>query len=434
MNDTESTVRVIVVNYNGGSMTIDCLRTILDSDWPPDAMEIVLVDNASTDGVAARVSTELPRVTVIRSDKNLGFAGGVNLGLRGLPPSTGYVGLINNDATVPREWLRPLARALASGTRTGAACPKVVLADVYEEVRISGSPVRPAWSDGRRVTARVAGARIDGEDVLPRLRFVRGFFGPEFTPARDDPPFQWASGNARLLVPVVPGSVTRELCLSAPRRVRIVLQTERAEQTVEVDANPTWFTLPEPGEPFDVINNVGCELGPDGYARDRGYLERDEGQYDQAEEVFAWYGGAALLPASYIRSVGVFDDGLFAYYEDVELAWRGQQAGWHYITAPEAVVRHRHMATSSASARLALYFNERNRLLVLARHWSRPAMVRTVVRFVAVTLSYLQRDVIARVLSGRRPSWTITSARWHALLDCLRLWCGRPARPPRQLR
>jgi GT2 family glycosyltransferase len=433
VNDTQAKVRVIVVNYNGGSMTIDCLRAILHSDWPPNAMELVLVDNASTDGIATRVGTELPAIEVIRSDTNLGFGGAVNLGLHGLTPSTEYVGLVNNDAIVSPGWLRPLARTLASDSRTGAACPKVVLADEYEELRISGSPVRPAWSDRRRVTARVVGARVDGDDVLPRVRFGRGFFGPEFTPPGQDPPFQWASGEARLLVPAVPGSVTRELCLAAPRRIPVVLRTERAERVVNVDATPTWLTLPEPGKPFDVINNVGSELGPGGYFRDRGYLERDEGQYDRAEEVFAWYGGAVLLPASYIQSVGLFDERLFSYYEDAELAWRGRRAGWHYVTVPESVVRHRHMATSAANAPLTLYFNERNRLLVLGWYSPRSAMLRMVVRFVAITLSYLQRDVVARVLSGRRPSWTIVSARWHALLDCLRLWGGRPSQPARPL-
>ena len=249
-------------------------------------------------------------------------------------------------------------------------------------------------------------------------------------PGTEEPPFHWASEDARLLLPARPGRTTRELCLSAPRPIPIVLRTASAECTVDVATTPTWFRLPPPGPTFEVINNVGSELRPDGYAHDRGYLERDVGQYDRAEEVFAWYGGATLLQASYLRSVGYFDERLFAYYEDVELAWRGRRAGWRYTTASESVVRHLHMATSSASAPRALYFNERNRLLVVSRYWSRAATARAVLRFVAITASYVRRDVVARALSGRRPSWTVPTMRLRVLLDCVRMWCGRAPHPP----
>ena len=58
------------------------------------------------------------------------------------------------------------------------------------------------------------------------------------------------------------------------------------------------------GEPFDVVNNVGTHLVDDGYAADRGWLERDHGQYERHEDVFAWCGAAVLLRADYLRDVG----------------------------------------------------------------------------------------------------------------------------------
>ncbi len=58
------------------------------------------------------------------------------------------------------------------------------------------------------------------------------------------------------------------------------------------------------GEPFDVINNVGSNLFAGGFAGDRGFLEVDEGQYDEPAEVFAWCGGAVLLKRSYLDDVG----------------------------------------------------------------------------------------------------------------------------------
>ena len=121
MTDAAPEVRVIVVNYNGGGMTLACLRAIEATDWPRHALQIVLVDNGSSDGVADCATRDLDGVLTIRSETNLGFAGGTNLGLRDLPPTTSYVALINNDVTVPPSWLRPLVATfeIEPGLRRG---------------------------------------------------------------------------------------------------------------------------------------------------------------------------------------------------------------------------------------------------------------------------------------------------------------------------
>ena len=139
-------------------------------------------------------------VVTIRSDRNLGFAGGANLGLRDLPPTTSYVAVINNDVTVPPNWLRPLVTTLESDPTCGAACPKILLAGAYDAVEILGDPVRLGPFDRRTVSVRVTGVRVDGDDVLRRARFAEGFFGPEYLPGEPEP-FQWAAPHATLLVP-----------------------------------------------------------------------------------------------------------------------------------------------------------------------------------------------------------------------------------------
>ncbi|HWW44124.1 MAG TPA: glycosyltransferase, partial [Acidimicrobiia bacterium] len=121
-------VRVVVVNYNGGELTLACLRAIAATEWPVGALDVVLVDNASQDGVTEVVARELPAVQTIVSDANLGFAGGANLGLQDLPSDTSYVAVVNNDVTVPPRWLPPLVAALESDPACGAACPKILLA------------------------------------------------------------------------------------------------------------------------------------------------------------------------------------------------------------------------------------------------------------------------------------------------------------------
>ncbi len=81
----------------------------------------------------------------------------------------------------------------------------------------------------------------------------------------------------------------------------------------------------------------------------RGRGEVDGGQYDSAgsREVFAVSGGASLYRAEMLRQIGLFDELFFAYYEDVDLGFRAQLAGWKMIYEPKAVVRHYIGGTSS---------------------------------------------------------------------------------------
>src|SRR5829696_3942702 len=98
------TVGVVVVNHNGGDLTVDCLRSVVHTAWPADQLRVVMVDNASSDGVAARVRDELPVVRVIEQPSNDGFGAGCNAGIRALG-NVDFVALVNNDATVEPGWL-----------------------------------------------------------------------------------------------------------------------------------------------------------------------------------------------------------------------------------------------------------------------------------------------------------------------------------------
>ena len=113
---TEPRIRIVVLTYDGGQMTIDCLTSIRALDWPSDRLEVVLVDNGSLDDVAERVRREFPEVVVLEPLANLGFAGGCNLGIRhgvegSLAEHFDHVALINNDATIESTWLRTAYRA-----------------------------------------------------------------------------------------------------------------------------------------------------------------------------------------------------------------------------------------------------------------------------------------------------------------------------------
>jgi len=180
---------------------------------------------------------------------------------------------------------------------------------------------------------------------------------------------RWTKGRGSIRVRVVEGSAARslELRLSSSHPSRVRFHGDGVENSFDLSSDPTWVRVDLPATTFDVINNVGSNLFAGGFGGDRGFLERDRGQYDSPAEVFAWCGGAVLLRCGYLDSVGVFDERLFLYYEDTDLSWRGRLQGWRYVYEPAAVVRHRHAQSSGVGSPVFRFHTERNRLLVLAK-------------------------------------------------------------------
>ncbi|HMF04046.1 MAG TPA: glycosyltransferase, partial [Acidimicrobiia bacterium] len=338
-----------------------------------------------------------------------------NLALRDLD-GVDAVALVNSDVLVEPGWLAPLVHTLSHNPTVGAACPKVRFASQFREIELRSGTHRPGRGDRRRLGVRVSGARVAGADVWRDTQLVEGFWGPEHG-MEPESGYQWTSGRAVLRVPVTastPGEEC-ELRLAADEETRVTARSGRREVEVDVDAEPEWHTVALTGRPFDVINNVGTVPTGDGYFADRGYLERDHGQYASPESVFAWSGGAVLLAARYLADVGLFDEDLFLYYEDVDLAWRGRERGWRYRYAPDSVVRHVHSASTVEGSARFDYYNERNRLLTLTRHADRRAVAKALAKYLLVTGSYTRRDVVSPVLHGRSPRFEAPVRRLRAL-------------------
>lgn len=410
-------VRVVVVNYDGGDLTLECLRRLLDTDWPADRLEVVCVDNASSDDSVVRIRAELPEIRVVERAANDGYGAACNAALHDLD-GIDHVAFVNNDVFVPPGWLAPLVDTLAADPRVGAACPKILLRDRYRAITIE-SPTYTSLLDPRPRGVRLCGVQTEQRDRWARSRCKEGFWGPEFWAG--EPVSQWTGDGPRatLLVPYEEGLT--ELLLAAERAVRVTLATDESVNSVVPLPRPTWHRAPWGGAPFDVIHNVGVELVEDGYGADRGYLEVDRGQYDEPVDVFGWCGGAVLCSVEYLRDVGPFDERLFLYYEDVDLSWRGRRRGWRYRTAPESVVRHLHSAATSAHALRTLELNERNHLLVLARH-GRPAdTARALWHHVRATGSYARRDLASPLLRGESPRPQTVATRLRAVRDFARL-------------
>ncbi|MGH2609781.1 MAG: glycosyltransferase family 2 protein [Tepidiformaceae bacterium] len=117
-------VSVIVVNWNGEAYLEECLASLARQSYSD--LEVIVVDNGSTDSSLALLrAAASERVTVIEARRNLGFAGGNNLGIRAAMGT--YVALLNTDAVAEPGWVEALVRGASADPRVGMCASKIFL-------------------------------------------------------------------------------------------------------------------------------------------------------------------------------------------------------------------------------------------------------------------------------------------------------------------
>lgn len=119
-------ISFIIVNWNTKDILSKCLKSIYDNK-PSYSMEIILVDNASTDGSADLVRATFPEVIIIQNDSNLGFAKANNIGIR---KSKGrYVCLINSDVLILENCMNLMIEFIDKNPTVGILSPKLLQPD-----------------------------------------------------------------------------------------------------------------------------------------------------------------------------------------------------------------------------------------------------------------------------------------------------------------
>jgi GT2 family glycosyltransferase len=225
-------VSVIVVNYNGRQYLADCLASLEQQRLTRDQFEVIVVDNASSDGSIDWIKENHPRVKLIQLQENVGFARGNNLAL---PHARGkFIAFLNNDAVAEPDWLHEAVLELRASPHVGG--------------------------------------------IASKIRF------------RHEP---------------------------------------------------------------RILNSTGLVLYCDGRGGDRGF-----------DEVFGACGAAMVMRRELLDDLGGFDERLFLYYEDLDLAWRARLRGWKFHYCPKAVVQHVHCASSREWSPTFCFYVERNRALV----------------------------------------------------------------------
>ena len=268
---------IIIPHYNGIDYLPPCFNALRSQTYPH--LEIILVDNGSTDSSVALTRRDFPDVKIIELGHNLGLTGAIN---RGIEQAEGEIIVpLNNDTEVTPGWAQALIEALEAYPEAGIVACKMLLFD------------------------------------------------------------------------------------------------ER-----------------------DKLHSAGDGFGINGIPINRGVWQKDEGQFDDDTYIFGGCGGAVAYRRAMLDEIGLFDEELFMYLEDVDLNWRAQLAGYRAVFAPRAIVYHHLSATGGGV--IASYYTGRNTILVLAK------------------------DLPGFIV--RRYWRAIVGAQLKIALDALRAWRGEAAR------
>ncbi|MFH0943086.1 MAG: glycosyltransferase family 2 protein [Candidatus Beckwithbacteria bacterium] len=118
-------ISIIIVNFKTEKLTLQTIASVFQADPPSGRIEVILVDNASQDNTGAKVRKKFPQVKIIQTDKNLGFAGGNNLGLR--QAKGRYILLLNSDTIIQPDTLITMVKFMNENPQVGLSTCRVEL-------------------------------------------------------------------------------------------------------------------------------------------------------------------------------------------------------------------------------------------------------------------------------------------------------------------
>lgn len=255
-------VAIIVLNYKGIEDTISCLSSLAHQTYQD--FKIVAVENGSGDNSVEEFKKlekqYKAKLHTIYNEENLGFAGGVNTGIRwAIKNEYDSVALFNNDAIADSKWLSELVKA--------------------QQQERSG--------------------------------------------------------------------VTTGLLLH--------------EHGDTIDSTGDWYSIW--GLPFPRNRGDKKEKAP------------------PAGEVFSGSGGASLYNVAMLKEIGLFDEAFFAYYEDVDVSFRAQLAGWKVYYTPTAIAYHKQGATSSKMPGFGIFQTFKNLPLLFVKNVPSVLLLKIGIRF-----------------------------------------------------
>jgi GT2 family glycosyltransferase len=168
----QPTVSIIVLNYNGREDTLACLRSLEHVMYPN--VNVIVVDNASSDGSADAIREAHPQMKLIETGANLGFTGGNNVGIHyALDHGADYIMLLNNDTIVAPDMLNLMVEVMESDPQIGVTGPMIYYYSAPETIWSAGGQI-----DWKRGTTSMIGVNEEDKSqygLTPRsVDFVTG--------------------------------------------------------------------------------------------------------------------------------------------------------------------------------------------------------------------------------------------------------------------
>jgi len=163
----------------------------------------------------------------------------------------------------------------------------------------------------------------------------------------------------------------------------------------------------------DTLDSAGITMGADGNSVNRGINQRDGATYAESARVFGACAGAALYRAALFADIGLFDEDLYIYYEDVDLSFRAQLAGYDCLYVPQAIAFHHHSASGGRLGKKHYYLT-RNNLIVTLKNMPTPLLRRSLPRI----LGHQLQQALFLGLRGQAGTYT------QAHRDVLRMLPG----------
>jgi GT2 family glycosyltransferase len=147
-------VAVVVLSWNGRDDTLACLASLDKVEHEP--LTTIVVDNGSTDGTSEAVRAAFPDVDIVRTEENLGFAEGNNVGMRrALELGADHVLVLNNDVEVDPRFVTPLVQEARRRGDAGALCSKILYMQPRDLIWFAGASFDPrSGYNGRQLGYR----------------------------------------------------------------------------------------------------------------------------------------------------------------------------------------------------------------------------------------------------------------------------------------
>jgi len=161
-----SKVLIIVLNWNGYSDTTECVKSLQEITYPE--YEILLVDNGSTDGSEKILREKFPKLSLIQTGENLGYAQGNNIGIQyALDKGAEYIVLINNDTIVDPEFVTELVQVAVKDPLIGILSSKIYFYKNPNVLWFAGATfnLKTGWSKHKGYNERDTGQHDEIKEI-----------------------------------------------------------------------------------------------------------------------------------------------------------------------------------------------------------------------------------------------------------------------------